>query len=92
MCGLCGILQTEHWAERGAGRRGRLQRAAVLDRVLGHSGLSLVEWNGKYVLRDRKGRSAVVEDLASVWPAAEQLAGRPLDPLEPSLVAALGAR
>lgn len=91
MCGLCGILQTEHWAEKGGGRRGRMQRAVVLDRVLAHSGLSLTEWSGRYVLRTPTGRSLVVEDLASVWPAAEQLAGRPLDPLDPSLVAALVA-
>jgi hypothetical protein len=91
MCGLCGILQAEHWAERGSGRRGRLQRARVLDRVLAHAGLSLSEWSGKYVLKTQTGRSLVVEDLASVWPAAEQLSGRALDPLEPSLVSALAS-
>jgi hypothetical protein len=31
----------------------------------------------------------VVNDLGSLWTAAETLAGRPLDPLDPTLVAAL---
>jgi hypothetical protein len=45
-----------------------------------------------YVLRDRKGRAKVVEDLGALWQAAEELAGRPLDPLEPELLAALHPR
>jgi hypothetical protein len=42
------------------------------------------------VLRDRKGKSAVVRDLAGLWPAAALLAGGPLDPLDPELIRALG--
>jgi hypothetical protein len=41
------------------------------------------------VLRDRKGKTAVVDDLGALWTAAERLAGRPLDPLDPVLVGAL---
>jgi hypothetical protein len=90
VCGLCGVLASEHWADAGAGRRGRVFRAAVLDRVLAYFGLSLTEWSGRYVVRDLKGRSEVVEDLGAVWVVAERLAGRALDPLDPGLVAALG--
>ena len=89
MCGLCGVFGSDHWAEADGGRRARLFRAALLDRVLAQSGLGLQEWAGRYVVRDRKGRSLVVDDLPSVWAAAEQLAGRPLDPLDPALVAGL---
>jgi hypothetical protein len=90
MCALCGVLLTSHWAERDSGRRDRVFRVRLLNRVLGHFGLELGDWSGRvYVLRDRKGRSAVVDDLGSLWTAAEQLAGRPLDPLDPSFVAAL---
>ncbi len=67
-------------------------RVALLARVLGHFGLSLADWaGGVYVLRDRKGASAVVRDLGSVWSEAERLLGRPLDPLDGELVAWLGS-
>jgi hypothetical protein len=32
----------------------------------------------------------VVEDLSAIWLEAERLAGRPLDPLDPDLLVALG--
>jgi len=90
MCGLCGVLLSEHWAEQDGGRRGRALRVALLNRVLGHFGLRLDDWSGSvYVLRDRKGASAVVPDLGSLWAEAERLAGRALDPLDPELLAAL---
>jgi hypothetical protein len=89
MCSLCGVLASEHWAETD-GRRGRIFRAVLLGRVLGHFGLDLYEWGGRYVVRDRKGSSVVVDDLPAVWLAAERLVGRTLDPLDPALVASLG--
>jgi hypothetical protein len=90
MCALCGVLLTNHWAERDSGRRERIFRVALLNRVLVHFGLELVDWSGRvYTLRDRKGRTAVVDDLGGLWIAAAALAGRPLDPLDPELVAAL---
>ena len=90
MCALCGILLQSHWAERGTGRRERVFRVRLVNRVLAHYGLELGDWSGRvYVLRDRKGKSAVVGDLGSLWTEAERLAGRPLDPLDPALVAAL---
>ena len=61
--------------------------------MLAHFGLRLDDWGGRvYVLRDAKGRSAVVDDLGAIWVEAEKLAGRPLDPLEPALLASLGVR
>jgi hypothetical protein len=91
MCALCGVLLNDHWAEQDGGRRGRVFRVALVNRVLGHFGLHLDDWGGRvYVLRDRKGRSAVVPDLGALWVEAEKLAGGPLDPLDPALVASLG--
>ena len=90
MCALCGALLTSHWAEQGSGRRERLLRTRLVNRVLAHFGLELSDWGGRvYVLGDRKGKTAVVDDLGGLCAAAERLAGRPLDPLDPALVAAL---
>ena len=90
MCVLCNVLGNEHWAEQEGGRRGRVLRVRLLNRVLDHYGLGLDDWSGRvWVLRDRKGRSAVVADLGSLWVEAERLAGRPLDPLDPELLRAL---
>jgi hypothetical protein len=90
MCALCSALLTSHWAETGSGRRERVFRARLVNRVLAHFGLELTDWAGRvYLLRDRKGKTAVVDDLGGLWAAAERLAGRPLDPLDPDLVASL---
>jgi hypothetical protein len=87
MCALCGVLMKSHWAERGTGRRERVFRVRLLNRVLAHFGLALDDWGGSvYVLRDRKGQAIVVEDIGMLWTAAERMLGRPLDPLDPGLV------
>jgi hypothetical protein len=91
MCGLCGVLLSESWAEEAGDRRARVLRLKLLNRVLAHFGLRLDEWGGRvYVLRDRTGRTAMVDDLSAIWREAERLAGSPLDPLDPELLARLG--
>jgi hypothetical protein len=100
MCGLCGILAgREHWADAatsGEGerafnrRRVRLERVRLLNEVLHHFGLRLADWQGaSFLLANRTGRTEIVDDLASLWPAAARLSGRRLDPLDPALVVAL---
>jgi hypothetical protein len=90
MCALCNVLVSGHWAEQGESRRARMLRTRFLRRLVAHFGLSLDEWAGTmYVLSDRKGRTAVVRDIGSLWLSAETLAGRPLDPLDPGLLEAL---
>ena len=90
MCVLCNVLVNEHWAEQEGGRRARVMRVRLVNRVLAFYCLRLDDWSGRvWMLRDRKGRCAVVADLGSLWAEAERLAGRPLDPLDPELVAAL---
>jgi hypothetical protein len=90
MCSLCAVLGPAHWAEEGSGRRERILRVRLINRLLLNAGLRLDDWNGSiYLLRDRKGRSEVVSDLGGMWSAAERLAGRPLDPLDPALLRSL---
>jgi hypothetical protein len=90
MCALCGVLLERHWAEQDGGRRARVFRVKLANRILDHFGLRLDDWGGRvYVLRDRKGRAAVVDNLGVLWVEAERLAGHALDPLDPDLVYAL---
>src|SRR5215203_3793667 len=100
MCVLCGqdFVARVHWTDRhvedraraavpgfdpvafqGDRRRDRAHRVVLTNEVLRH-----------YVLRDRKGRSEIIQDLGSLWPAAAKLAGRTLDPLDPVLREMLG--
>ena len=104
MCSLCGILAGRgHWTESAsspevfAGRaeahtagRERQHRTRILNVVLGHYGLSVSDWTaGKSVLRSATGRTAIVENVGDLWPDAERLAGRPVDPLDPALLSVL---
>jgi hypothetical protein len=104
MCGLCGVFGSEaHWTDAagrdsrsgepprgGTRRQERRHRVALANKVLAHYGLALADWNGNsYVLGSRTGRSEIVHHLAALWPAAERMAGRPCDPLDPALLAAL---
>ena len=102
MCSLCGVLGgDEHWTERprddgppgglpGTRRQERQRRVVLANRVLAHYELRLADFEGRsYVLHARTGRSEIVPDLAGMWGAAERLARRPCDPLDPALIAAL---
>ena len=107
MCGLCGVLGgPSHWADAAARpgvfsrsggdeaqrRRERRLRVALAAPLLAHFGLKLADWQGQsFLLANRTGSSELVDDLAHLWAAAERLAGRPCDPLDPDLVAALEA-
>jgi hypothetical protein len=74
----------------GSRRQERLQRCALANRVLGHYRLRLADFEAQsYVLRAPTGRSEIVLDLVGMWAAAERLAGRPCDPLDPALIADL---
>ncbi len=106
MCGLCGVLGGEdHWTDaagntavfgdreiRQTRRQERLYRVALANRVLRHYGFKLGDWEGaSYVLRTATGRTAIVDNLAALWPTAEELAGRRCDPLDAALLGALEA-
>jgi hypothetical protein len=82
-----------HASRRGQRLRDRAERARLFNLVLAERGLTLQDWEGSsYILRDRKGRSAVVPDLARVWDEAERMLGDALDPLDPELLGAMRKR
>jgi hypothetical protein len=99
MCGLCGVFLTEtHWSDAGVAgpgggrtrRHERLHRVALANRVLKHYGCKVGDWQGSaYLLSSGTGQTCVVPSIAAVWPAAEQMRQRPLDPLDERLIAAL---
>jgi hypothetical protein len=105
MCILCGDLVGEpHWTERNlqsrptggfAGesdrRQARFRRTRVLNRILGVYQLSVYEdlSGTQYVLGNGKGAQEVVQHVGQLWPAADKLAGRRLDPLDAGLLAKL---
>jgi hypothetical protein len=97
MCALCGVLGGKgHWSDSAsapavfAGRtephtrmRERQTRARILNAVLKDHGVVVKDWSGNaYLLTGRTGRTAIVDTIAEVWPAAERISGRLCDPLD----------
>ena len=82
-----------HAIRRGQRLRDRADRARLFGIVLTEHGLTLQDWEGSsYILRDAKGRGAVVANLGQVWQEAERMAGRALDPLDLDLLRVLQAK
>jgi hypothetical protein len=74
-------------------QRDRHHRTRITNQILKHYGLRVDDWTGsKYILSDRKGNQVIVHDLGGLWPAAEKLIRRPLDPLDPSLIQSLNSQ
>lgn len=106
MCSLCGILGCDdHWSsavrrpgvysrndDRLSRRREAARRLAIANKVLHTRRMKVEDFHGtSYVLRGATGATTVFEALAHLWPEAEALSGRPFDPLDPALLAALEA-
>jgi hypothetical protein len=99
LCGLCGALAgSDHWSDAAVTAGGtrdqhRQLRNRVAGAVLAYYRLSLRQaGGGAAVLQSPTGQTALVPHLGALWPSAERLAKRPLDPLDPDLVAALTRR
>ena len=102
MCGLCGVLDlADHWTNGPAIDGGsavarpeadRRLRALAANDILSLFELELESWAGRYALRSRTGKMAVVDNLGSLWAEAERLAGQACDPLDPMVLAKLEAR
>jgi hypothetical protein len=96
MCGFCGVFLTEtHWSDAAVGtertrRHERERRVALTNRVLKHYGLKVGDWQGSaYLLSSQTGQTAIAPSIAAVWPIAEQMRKRMLDPLDETLIEAL---
>ncbi len=102
MCVLCyELLPEDHWSDGvsadgdgGSPLRARYARARILSAVLAPYGLTVTDpGSGSHItVADRKGAAEVAAGLPAVWQAADRLAPRPLDVLDPVLLAALEAR
>jgi len=104
MCGFCaGLPGVPHWTESGSDaarldaaelshelRLERALRVRIVNRVLAHYGCKVSDWmGGTYLVSSLRGRTELVDRLPQVWKIVEEIAGRPLDPLDPALLAAL---
>jgi hypothetical protein len=107
MCALCGVLGGKvHWSDSAsapavfAGRtepqtrlRERQTRVRILNAVLKRQGVAVKDWSGNaYLLTGRTGRTAIVDTIGEIWPAAEQISGRPCDPLDEPYLSTLADR
>lgn len=99
MCALCGAFGgEEHWSTRadafGQTRRAeRLARVRAANAVLGAFAMRLDDWQGAaFVLSGPTGQREVVDTLPAVWAAAGRMRGRPIDPLDPALLARIAER
>ncbi|PUD47312.1 hypothetical protein C2R73_03310 [Helicobacter pylori] len=71
-------------------KRARLKRVGLLNQILAFYGLKINDWQGaKFVLRDKKGQSVIVNDLGDLWGKAQNLAKKKMDALDSHLLAFL---
>lgn len=102
MCGLCGLLGIVHWTEMSAHpdaftgggrptvRAERIRRTGFVNGLLQPLRMKVADFQAtSYVLASATGKREIVDDLAGVWSTVEQLGGRPVDPLDPTYLAAL---
>ena len=95
MCGLCGVFaNADHWSDspsENCETRARLRqvRARLANQVLAHYSLVLADTGASLLLRSATGQAILVPHLGALWPAADRLARKPCDPLDPELIAAL---
>lgn len=89
MCALCGApRRTGHWSDLdavgGSSPRHRQLRLSALRRLLDPYGVSVTEWQGRYLVGNGRGRSLVADDLGAVFAAVARLRGSPVPVVVPS--------
>jgi hypothetical protein len=94
MCANCGFpAAAGHWTEAGADTaqdrmRARFRRVQILRNVLPAYGLTAYD-DGQtpgIQLATMTGNQVTAENLEQLWLLAEQLTGRPVDPLSPEVL------
>ena len=88
------MIGVEHWAETRRGveattppRQVRLRRARLVNDILSFQKLRVDDWQGAaMIVAGPTGRTEIADSLADLWPKAERVSGRPLDPLDPALL------
>jgi hypothetical protein len=96
MCASCGFPAAPgHWTDAGAADpaerlRNRFRRAQVLKSVLKVYGLTAHDGGSVPGIQvgTLSGNHAIALDLAEVWKVAEELGGKPVDPLDPRFAGA----
>jgi hypothetical protein len=98
VCILCyGVAGEEHWTDARVGNEARAsvraRRRAMLAQIMAVNGLGYGDDPSGVtsLISNRKGGVRVAGNLGEVWAAAESLTGRPLDPLDPSVLMRLAA-
>ena len=97
MCGLCALLDAEHWTEgaRFGGetlRRARVLRISLLNRMLDRQGLTVRDCgSGRLLVANHTGKTKVVEGIGQLWFAVDELGHKPFDPLDAQTIRALNA-
>ena len=98
MCILCyGVAGEEHWTDARVGNESRAsvraRRRAMLTQIMAVNGLGYGDDPSGVtsLISNGKGGVQLAGNLGEVWAAAESLAGRPLDPLDPSVLVRLAA-
>lgn len=101
MCSLCGILGCDdHWThsvdrpgvftrntDRHSRRAEGARRVVAANRVLSFRRINLAEWQGtSFVVSNATGASTVFESFSHLWPEAEAVCGRDIDPLDDALI------
>lgn len=103
MCSLCDTMGNgSFWTDaagrpefEGSGesitpRAERTRRVQLANLILREFGLHLSDWSGSaFVVESKSGASEIVYHLNGIWGAAQRLAQRPCDPLDPALLARL---
>ena len=103
MCSLCvtmgngnfwtdaaGRPEFEASGQRITPRHERARRVHLANLILREYGLRLSDWSGSaYVIESNSGASEIVYHLNGVWSAAQRLAHRACDPLDPALLSRL---
>jgi hypothetical protein len=103
LCGLFG--SAGHWTEASANpqvfgaqmfgtmrtrRAERAEQVRLANSVLRLFALRLDDWQGsRFVLSGPTGRRVIAATLPDVWKAASSMLGRPINPLDPTLLARL---